>query len=429
MLICSAAVEKAGPFNSDALSRALGKLASHDRTGDTSSWLQSREVRSPTSSPPPEGNHRFEAFCHDELVKAGGRPVASFGIFLDTLKDAKASKKMLVPWLGDTDSGYQNDTIPSVFSTQLEDWESFQHKWQWDNRGKYAGDEGFAAFLESRRRRCLHKGELQVVSDPSFEATARHIWDYEQRYLELSGREGFAAYTQAVKKRLASHYFTQPLQLVKDPSQQDARTTWVEYLSYVYWWRDRYAAAMEAAKPQYQKAWDELLLLDTSLLSTTSATTGVLDEELGATRAQLEGTRQKIRRFVKNTKTYRQWETAVHRQELRAQWVFEQLPSIEITSSTEQKATKNSPSAKNGKKRKARDNHDALTHQQPKRRRQRVGHSSSTLDPEPGIGERPDIAMPDKTAATSTTASSRPRRSQRLRASLAAGGSHFPTSV
>lgn len=178
VLICSAAAEKAGPFNSDALSRLLDILVGHDRTGDTPSWSQSRQVRSPTSSPPPEGNSRFEAFCHDELVKAGGRPVVSFELLLDTFKDAGASKEILRRWLGNIDSGSRDGDVPPAFSTQLEDWESFQHKWQWDNRGKYASDEGFTAFLESRRKRCLHKGESEVVSDPSFGATARNrdIW-------------------------------------------------------------------------------------------------------------------------------------------------------------------------------------------------------------------------------------------------------------
>lgn len=107
--------------------------------------------------------------------------------------------------------GCQDGHVPPLFSTQLEDWESFQHKWQWDNRGKFASSEGFTTFLKSRRKRYLHKGESELVSDPSFEATVRKIWDYEQRCLELSDREGFAAYAQAVGRRLASQYFTQPV--------------------------------------------------------------------------------------------------------------------------------------------------------------------------------------------------------------------------
>jgi hypothetical protein len=100
--------------------------------------------------------------------------------------------------------GSQDGVLP-VFS----DWMSFQHKWQWDNRGKYAGDEGFSAFLESRRKRYLHKGELGMVADPSFEAIVRRAWESKPRFLELSGKEGFTAYTHAVEKTpCVSHVHT-----------------------------------------------------------------------------------------------------------------------------------------------------------------------------------------------------------------------------
>ncbi len=417
MLTCSAAAKKAGPFNSGELSRLLGMLAGREETGAIPLSSQNRHFRSPTSSPAPEDNSRFEAFCRDELVQAGGRPVATFEHFLDALKNEESSKEILRLWLDDSsDWSCRDGDVPPAFSMQLEDWESFQHKWQWDNRGKYAGDEGFTAFSESRRRRWLHKGESDLVSDPSFEATARHIWQHEERWLELSGQEGFEAYTQAVERRLASHQFTQPFQLSKDPRQQDARTTMVEYLNYVYWWRDKHAAAMEAAKPQYQKAWDELQRFDASPLSTTSTTTEALSEELSATKALLERTRQQIRKFIKDTKTHQRCEKAVYCQELRAQWTLEQLPLIDAESSAENEVAKNSSSANSTRKRKARDDDQNPPLQQLKRRRQGVGHSGSTLDLEPGTRKESDIAMSDETATTSTAASSRIRRSLRSRA-------------
>ena len=171
--ICSAAAVKAGPLNANELSRLLGIFAGHDRTGDALSRSQSRHVRSPTSSPPPEGNKRFEAFYYDKLIQAGSRPVMPLELLFHTSKNAEAYRKTFGPWLGDTNTDSRDGDVPPVFSTQLEDWTSFQHKWQWDNRGKFAGDEGFSAFLESRKKRYLHKGELEMVSDPSFEATVR----------------------------------------------------------------------------------------------------------------------------------------------------------------------------------------------------------------------------------------------------------------
>ncbi|KAH8696864.1 hypothetical protein GQ44DRAFT_779505 [Phaeosphaeriaceae sp. PMI808] len=367
----NAAAEKAGPFNSNVLLRLLGILAGHSRTADTPSWSQREHVRPPTCSPPPEGNTHFETFCHNELVKAGGQPVMSFELLLHASKDANANRKILEPWLGDT-----------------------------DNRGKYAGDEGFAAFLESRRKRYLHKGELEVVSDHSFEETAKQIWEYEPRYLELSGKEGFTAYKRAVERRPVSHHFTQPFQLAEDPRLQDTWTTWVEYLGYIYWWLGRHAAAMRVAEPQYRQAWDELQRFNTSPLSTTPTTTRTLDEELGVTRGQLETTRQQIRKFIKGTNAYRRGEMAVHRQGLRAHWVLEQLPFIDTTRGRQETTMTSYP-------------------QQPKRRRQEDQGIGSAPDRETETEKGSGIVMPDATAATSTTASPGPRRSQRRRAGVA----------
>ena len=136
MHLCSAAVVKAGSLNTNELSRLLKIFASHDRTGDTPTWSQNRHIKSPTSSPPPEGNNRFEAFCCDELVKAGGRPVIPIELLFHASKDAEVDKRNIKPWLGDKNSGSRDGDVPSLFSEQLEDWMSFQHKWQWDNRGR-----------------------------------------------------------------------------------------------------------------------------------------------------------------------------------------------------------------------------------------------------------------------------------------------------
>ncbi|KAF7503364.1 hypothetical protein GJ744_003928 [Endocarpon pusillum] len=294
------------------------------------------------------------------------------------------------------------------------------HKWQWDNRGEFASNEGFTTFSESQRKRWLHKEEFELVSDPSFEATTRHIWDYEQRFLETSGRESFAAYAQAVERRLASHHFTQPVQLAEDPRKQDARTTWVEYLSYVYWWLDRHAAAIKTAEPQYREAWDELQRFETSPLLSTPTTTRVPDEELGTTKAQLEAARQQIHKFIKDTKKYRRCERAVRRYELRAQWVLEQLSLIDATPFAENKTPKESSNANRSRKRKARDNTDAPTRQQPKRRRQQAGHGDSAPNSRSGAGKGADVTTHIETAANSTTAGPERRRSQRLRAGVVA---------
>lgn len=414
-MLCSAAAEKAGPFDSNLLSKLLDTLASQERTDEAPSRSQREDVRSPTCSPTPFDSASFETFCHDELLKAGGRPALSLTLLLEASTDAEILREKLRPWLGAKDPGSQDGNLPPIFSTQLEDWKAFQHKWQWDNRGKYASDEGFAAFLESQRKRWLHLGETGVVSDEGFEETARHMWKYEVRSLEVSGREGFTAYAQAVAKRLASHHFAHPIQLAEDPRRQDAWTTWVEYLSYVYWWRDKHAAAMKAAEPRYRKAWDELRHFDASPISTMSTRTDALDKELAATRAQLETARQQVEKFIKRTKAYLKWETAVQRQDLRAQWVLEQLTEIDTSSSLKHEPTMKGSSANSETKRKMGDDHDDPPRQQSKRSRQEVENGRSRPDPEPETGKVSDMALSDAKSATPKTTGPELRRSQRRR--------------
>ncbi|CAJ2508712.1 Uu.00g137380.m01.CDS01 [Anthostomella pinea] len=389
----SAAATKAGPLNANELTRLLGLFTDPDSSADTPSEARNREIRSPTSSPPPEGNnHRLEAFCHDELVKAGGRPVVPLEFLLHAAKDAGADTEQFEPWLGDTNSGHRDGDVAPVFSAQLEDWLSFQHKWQWDNRDQtIRGEgEGFAAHFESRKRRYLHQGEVDVISDPLLEDTVRHAWEYEDMFLEASGKEGFTAYTQAVRQRLASHSFTKPVQLAKDPRQQDVWTTWVEYLNYIYWWQDHYTAAMKRSRPQYHKVWDELRRFNASPSSTVSTTTRTL-KELDATRAELQATRQQIRNFIGGTKAFQRQEIAVRRQEQRAKWVLEQLALVETTAALEIEAAKNDPAASGPKKRKLSSDCDSIPPQPAKRRRENADQCGWDQDLEQEVGNGPDM--------------------------------------
>lgn len=355
-------------------------------------------MRSPTSSPPPpEGNARYEAFCYHELVNAGGRPVVPLEFLSSGSRDAQTDREALAPWLGDTVSNDRDSDVPPVFSTQLEDWISFQQRWQWDNRGKVLDKGGFPAYLEWQRKMYLYRGEVDMVSDPSFEATTKRIWEHKPRSLELSRGEGFAAYARAVEKRLASHHFTQPFQLSEDPSRQDSWTTWVEYLNFVYWSRDRHVASMKGSEPQYRRAWEELESLDWSQSSAT----------LSALKAKI----QNIIRFLRSTEAYRRDEAAFHRQELRAQWVLEQLPLIETRVS---EMAKNDVNGDTKKKRKRKgDEDDNKVRPQQKRTRRYVGHSNSVAEPSLTTQKRADAAMSSQGVATSAAPGFKPRRSQR----------------
>ncbi|KAL8944999.1 MAG: hypothetical protein Q9211_000389 [Gyalolechia sp. 1 TL-2023] len=411
----SVALEKAGPLNTSKLSKLLGEIADHDSTGDAISRWESRFVRSPTESPRPVDEYQYEVFCHDELVKAGGRPAVPIELLSHPARDAEASREKFKPWLGNAYPG----SPPDIFSAQTDDWMTFQHRWQWDNRGKFAGEEGFSEALEWEKKKHINRGDWKWPSKPAFEEVERSIWGHAERDLEISGKEGFTAYTHAVEKRLASHKFTQPFQLAENPRQQDAWTTWVEYLNYVYWWRDAHAEEMEATESRYLDVWDDLKRFKPSQISPTS-TTRTLDEELSATRSELEASRQLISKYVYAAKVHKRQQRRVRTCELRVAWVLEQLSLMgPPTPSLEHEVPKHNSSASSGKKkRKLRDNnHDTLARPQPKKKkRQETSHSGSIPEEsEPQAGNGSDTATLNTRAATSTGADSGPRRSQRIR--------------
>ncbi|KAK2592815.1 hypothetical protein QQS21_009483 [Conoideocrella luteorostrata] len=406
----SAAMVKAGPLNANEVSRRLEILA--DRPVRSPTPLAS-PVRSPTLTPSPD-NSGYEKFCHDELVRQGGRPVMSFERLQHSSKDAQASQGKLEPWLREPESHLRDGDVPPIFSKQLYDWQSFQQKWQWDNRGKYAGEEGFTTYVESDKRMSSYWGDERWVSQPGFEEVMRSIWEeHEPRYLELSGREGFAAYNVAVKSRLASHKFTQSFQLTEDPCHQDSWTTWVEYLGYVYWWLDFSTTKQRAQEPEFQKAWDELWRFRRSLVQ--AALRPIPSGENVTLSDQLDTAHDQIGKFLASTKSYRELMADIRRFGLRAQWVLEQLPLMDTAPSAEEKATRSSLDANSGKKRKAGRDDDASPHRLSKKKEQEASQSSSALDPGPGTANESDLTVPGKTAATLVTASSNPRRSRRLK--------------
>ncbi|KAI1179684.1 hypothetical protein F4777DRAFT_442439 [Nemania sp. FL0916] len=395
----TAAAAKAGSFNPNELSRRLGALASKDETDNEPSLIPNQRSRSPTESLPEDFNARIEEFKHDSLVEEGGRPAISNELLLETSRNAEANREIFAPWLDDQVIENRDDDVLPLFSTQLADWQSFRHKWQLDNRGKQAA-EGFSAFLESQKKEFVHSGESRLLSDPAFETSVRSMWEAAKRHLELSGREGFTAYTQAVKDRLRSHNFTQPFQLSEDPRRQDARTTWIEYLNYLYWWQDRYAASMKTVEPRFRKAWDNLHHWSKSPLSAPSEASGSLKETLSATRTQLEAIRFQTLEFIKGAKAYPRWLTAFRRQELRAQWALEQLSSMDTTSPCEHELSEHSPDASASKKRKGRS--DTPTRQQSKRPKQEVYNRSSTLDSPLDKVKASNSLIPDERAANLT---------------------------
>ncbi|KAI0398741.1 hypothetical protein F4802DRAFT_592198, partial [Xylaria palmicola] len=251
------AAAKAGPLDTDDLFKRF------------------TEARDPLTQSPllNQSNVRYETFCYYELLRTGGQPALLLDLLVSGLGDVQPNSQATAPWLGETGPSDGEGDVPPVFSTQLEDWMAFRQRWQWDNRGKAAGKQGFPAYLEWQRKMYLHKGEVDIVADPLFETTIKWIWDNEPIALEVLYLKGFVAYTQAVKKRLVLHRFTQLFKLSKDPRRQDVWTTW-------------HAASIKCAEPQYRRAWEALESFDWLLSSSLTATkeTNII-AFLGQTRA------------------------------------------------------------------------------------------------------------------------------------------------
>ncbi|KAI0399053.1 hypothetical protein F4802DRAFT_591126 [Xylaria palmicola] len=372
------AAAKAGPLDTDDLFKRLTEAR------DPLTQSQDDPVRSPTTSPPlNQSNARYETFCYYELLRTGGQPALPLDLLVSGSGDAQPNSQATAPWLGETGPSDGEGDVPPVFSTQLEDWMAFRQRWQWDNRGKAAGKQGFPAYLEWQRKMYLHKGEVDIVADPSFETTIKRIWDNEPTALEVSRLKGFAAYTQAVEKRLVSHRFTQLFKLSKDPRRQDVWTTWVEYLGYICWSHDQHAASMKCTEPQYRRAWEALESLDWLPSSSLTATTETVDQQLRALQMKM----QNITAFLGQTRAYRRAEAACRRQELRIQWVLEQLRLVETG------ASETASRYARKKRRREGDQDDNEPRPQRKRTRSQTAKSASGLEP------KADATAPSQGAA------------------------------
>lgn len=276
-------------------------------------------------------------------------------------------------WVDVKGSSLEDSDMPAFISTH---WNIFRQRWQWDNRGKTASEAGFPAYLNGERKRLQERGHGILTSAASFEETIKRKWDNEPVCLEKSGLRGFAAYTQAVTRRLAKHHFTRQFRLLEDPCQQDDWTTWVEYLSYIYWWRDKHAADMKASEPRNRRAWKELGSLDWSQYSSiTRREKTVSIDVLDALIAKINSIAP---HFFSETRPYDHAEAACNREEYRAQLILERLSLMEARLS---KIAKDDISQDSKKKRKREDDlNDIEPQARPKRTKvtRQKGHNDVT---------------------------------------------------
>lgn len=302
-----------------------------------------------------------------------------------------------------------------MFSRQLSRWWDFR-KWQWNNRGTTDGDGGFSAFLAAKRR--MWERMRVETSDSSSEHSCRAQWQWKPELRLLSDDQGFPAYKEAVKRRLAPHNFNRPLQLMKDPHKQTEWTTWLEYLNFEQWWLERHAAAAEARKRQDRQAWKRLLEAVRSLptggtelngtkdnLDSVNAATAAaaswssqtrqrrqntktvtLAKELAATQADLDTAMKAINDYIRDTESYRHAEMAVSRQKNCVQWILKEARVMEAEVSRQRGTVKNNSKSDAGKsKKRRRSNDDDIPSELWSKRTRRGGvGKDAVLDTVPG---------------------------------------------
>ncbi|KLU90755.1 hypothetical protein MAPG_10607 [Magnaporthiopsis poae ATCC 64411] len=251
-----------------------------------------------------------EADAYERLVKNGGRPLypiellddvsASFpghpirgqtGDLYYATGDPDRHKELLRPWLDDLAQGryfnrWSGETSAeypwAVFQKQCQRWAMFR-TWQRDNRNLKDdddddddGDDGspsLPAFLEARNHDIRRYRSERVAADELARLEAcphwlREQWDderarrtWQRHYCRESGvGVPFSNYAAAVKARLARHggITTRPFELHPDPKRQGRLETWLEYLSFEYWWLELFARAGERRREQCDKAWKKL---------------------------------------------------------------------------------------------------------------------------------------------------------------------------
>ncbi|KAH6982348.1 hypothetical protein BKA56DRAFT_585734 [Ilyonectria sp. MPI-CAGE-AT-0026] len=265
------------PLDLDALDARLRDVS--DASSPSARDRTSRRTRRITVSPPDfvASSRGLETKAYHDLVNDGSRPLYTIDRLEQVFQNPDDHRDMIYPWDGRDrpriwELYWQGGSRHfELFQTQLARWRDFR-RWQNDNRWIEEDDEGgFPAYLESMRHKwewLSHKDEYdkwlaEVEADPS---SIMKDWDFEvfkrdeQRYhCGERGCDGFPQYAEAVKRRLAQHDFTRPCHLHEDPKQQDALTTWIEYLNFEYWWLYRHTRAMESMRSAHDKAWQELL--------------------------------------------------------------------------------------------------------------------------------------------------------------------------
>lgn len=336
------------------------------------------------STSPPITVHDLEISSYHELIEDGGRPACSIQELSHILAEPITRYKAVLPWLSD-DPGSEIGAgeIKTVFSRQFTRWWGF-HKSKWGNRG-FDDSEGLSAFLEASRRRYEGMGAKAMVSAPSFDETIQRQWQRISASRQLPDGQAFSAYRDAVQIRLASHHFTQPLQLKKNIHQQTVWTNWLEYLSYEQWCLEMLTATVESLEQQYHQSWRRLLRTmepnSNNAVSSSAASNSTqtrqrrpgakivnLAKELETAQAARDASNKIIYDFIGETKPYTHAQTAACYQRHRVDWAIKEARLMETEMSQQSKMTKNNTKIDtNESKKRRRDDDEISPKSQPKR--------------------------------------------------------------
>jgi hypothetical protein len=172
----------------------------------------------------------YDIEAYYDLVSDGGRPLFPLELFMEVSENVNKYREIMNLRTWRHSHYYLAKEKEEAkwdwrrFLTQLRRWEEFRRVQRYVR--KYRAESVEMFFVVASH--LLRTWEGSVISD-----------DYDNEYLKPE-EMGFPEYTEEMRKRLASHGFTQTFRLDDDPARQDKLTTWIEYLNFEYSWFDWY---------------------------------------------------------------------------------------------------------------------------------------------------------------------------------------------
>ncbi|OAA74235.1 ankyrin 2,3/unc44 [Cordyceps fumosorosea ARSEF 2679] len=314
----------ARPFDPDDLVKRLEEVpgAPEDRKRIFEASLIKGFSRPMTRSLTHLNNIPYEELCFNKLLDTHGLPAMSPDDLAGSAPQEERAGQIAM-WVEGYAGPLAKGDLPPLYSGQLRHWMEFQHKWQWDNRGKHDSEEGFNEHVAWKVKKLRFDRDYEHgPHDPEWLAREKRMWNLARGKIHIEGRFGqdFDAYSSAVRARLAHHACFEPsIRLHENPREQDARTTWAEYLCYLYYWQDRYADIAARQEKEHERLWLKLDRLSAEWeveerFASFAAVT------LGKAKGDLVAKTTSVRDFINGTARYRETRKLLERARWRAEW-------------------------------------------------------------------------------------------------------------